>query len=362
MVETANLYNVGDKVKVVDYLNDDMCNVVEEMEQYAGREMTIKKVNSYSYLLEEDTEQWCWNAHMLEKPKAQSQPFKVGDTVKVVEGIGWHEWCSKGMEGLEGAIATIISIDETEDEGLDIGLAGINGDKSVNGYSWNDQNLQLHFDQKREAKKFEVGDKVRVRKGLKADMENFIDSMEEFIGEEFVITYKYSNSYAIGNDWNWHDYMLELVEPAKPIVLTKPKVYLAAPFFNDKEIAFVSTVEHILRSKGLEVWSPRENQLDDKGLVHGTAEWSKAIFDNDIKNLEAADIVVAIMHGNYSDAGTAMEVGFAFNAMIPVVAVHVGEDSNLMIHEAAHANLKLEELVSYDFDILPEKKYEGKMF
>ena len=138
------------------------------------------------------------------------------------------------------------------------------------------------------------------------------------------------------------------------------RVYLASPFFNEREISFVEKVEKILRNKGITVWSPRDNQLDRHEA--GTPEWSLDIFRNDVKFVDWAECVVAIYDGNYMDSGTAWEIGYAYGTSKPVIVVHVGENSNLMVHESAHANLTLEELESYDFELMPSKRYEGAMF
>ena len=138
------------------------------------------------------------------------------------------------------------------------------------------------------------------------------------------------------------------------------KVYLASPFFNEKEIKYVEQVEEILEAKGLNVWSPRKHQLDR--YEAGTTAWSLDIFNNDVKFVRACDIMVTIYHGNYSDSGTAFECGLAYGINMPNIVVHVGEDSNLMVHEGAHANLTVEELKDYDFNELKATRYEGKMF
>ena len=138
------------------------------------------------------------------------------------------------------------------------------------------------------------------------------------------------------------------------------KVYLASPFFNDKELEILSQVEKILDDKGLTVFKPKDNQFNE--LEAGSNPWSLATFNNYKKFIDWADIVVAVYHGNYSDSGTAWEIGYAYGTQKPVVVVHVGEASNLMIHEGSHANVSLEELKEYDFKYMPSKEYKGEMF
>ena len=139
------------------------------------------------------------------------------------------------------------------------------------------------------------------------------------------------------------------------------KVYLASPFFNYVELQYVEEVEKILSDKGLEVFSPRLNE-DRNEDTRQQSWWSKQTFENDVKHIDWADCVVMLYHGGYSDSGTAWECGYAYATGKPVIVVHLGKDSNLMIHEGCHSNIKLEELLDYDFNVLPKKEYKGTMF
>ncbi|MEK3978139.1 nucleoside 2-deoxyribosyltransferase [Psychrobacillus sp. FSL K6-2836] len=138
------------------------------------------------------------------------------------------------------------------------------------------------------------------------------------------------------------------------------RVYLASPFFNDKEVEVLEQVEKILEEKSLKVFSPMRNPMD-KQIQIGSRQWSIETFMNDIKYIKWSEIVVGIYHGNYSDSGTAWELGYAYATDKPVILVHIGENSNLMVHEGAHANITLEELKDYDFDQLASSFYSGEM-
>lgn len=138
------------------------------------------------------------------------------------------------------------------------------------------------------------------------------------------------------------------------------RVYLASPFFNDKEVEYLERVEKILEEKSLKVFSPMRNPVDEQVQV-GSRQWSIETFMNDIKYIKWSEIIVGIYHGNYSDSGTAWELGYAYATDKPVILVHIGENSNLMVHEGAHANITLEELKDYDFDRLASSFYTGEM-
>lgn len=135
------------------------------------------------------------------------------------------------------------------------------------------------------------------------------------------------------------------------------KVYLASPFFNDEEIKTMESVLEILRSKDLEVFAPFEHQ--NKHLEFGSMEWRKATFKSDIDAIYESDIMVAILDGNYSDSGTAFEIGAYYELKKPIIVVNPnGKTINLMIAESLHAVItSFEELKKYDFNELKAIPY-----
>ena len=139
------------------------------------------------------------------------------------------------------------------------------------------------------------------------------------------------------------------------------KIYLASPFFNDEELKNVKKAEEILMKRGFQVFSPRLNEVRNDENTQ-SALWSKETFMNDKRFIDWADVVVMLYYGGYSDSGTAWECGYAYGTHTPVVVVHLGNDSNLMVHEGNHSNIKLEDLATYDFDKMPALPYNGKMF
>jgi nucleoside 2-deoxyribosyltransferase len=134
------------------------------------------------------------------------------------------------------------------------------------------------------------------------------------------------------------------------------RVYLASPFFNDEEIERVAFVERVLRSKGLDVFSPREHQIQE--LEFGSKKWRDAVFANDVTNIHKADLVVAVCS---KDEGTNWEIGYAYANRIPIILFNESMTSlNLMISDSIHAYISSrEELEAYDFEKMPHKRYEG---
>ena len=139
------------------------------------------------------------------------------------------------------------------------------------------------------------------------------------------------------------------------------KIYLASPFFNDEELKNVKKAEEILMKRGFQVFSPRLNEVRTDENTQ-SALWSKETFMNDRRFIDWADAVVMLYYGGYSDSGTAWECGYAYGTHTPVVVVHFGNDSNLMVHEGSHSNIQLEDLATYDFNKMPSLPYNGKMF
>ena len=138
-------------------------------------------------------------------------------------------------------------------------------------------------------------------------------------------------------------------------------IYLASPFFNDFELECVKRAEEILLDRGFELFSPRLHEVREN-KEENLSLWAQKTFEMDRDNIDRADCMVMLCHGGYSDSGTAWECGYAYGTNTPVVVVHIGKDSNLMVHEGCHSNITLDELETYDFIKMPAKQYEGKMF
>jgi nucleoside 2-deoxyribosyltransferase len=143
-------------------------------------------------------------------------------------------------------------------------------------------------------------------------------------------------------------------------------IYLASPFFCDKEINRVKKMAEILRAKGHEVFVPMEHQ--NKHLEFGSVAWRKATWQSDVDAIDKADVVYAIVsEGNYSDDGTAWEIGYAYANTKPIVVFNEGGEHpvNLMISDSLTTYLtSWDSLIAlkdqYAFD-LPSIEYTGKV-
>ena len=88
------------------------------------------------------------------------------------------------------------------------------------------------------------------------------------------------------------------------------KVYIAGPLFDDHERSYLEKISNILERNSFETFLPHR----DAGLVEGEFNIKKKsiIFDTDMKYLESADIVVALLTGRDVDSGTSAEIGYAY--------------------------------------------------
>ena len=134
-------------------------------------------------------------------------------------------------------------------------------------------------------------------------------------------------------------------------------IYLAGPFFNEKELEAVKRAEELIGARNdLYLYSPRRHEQQSQS---GTRQWSMDVFENVRSAIDRCDCVVMLYHGQYSDSGTAWECGYAYGIGKPVVVVQLREDSNLMVHEGSSTNITMEDLATYDFEGMPRNVYQG---
>ncbi|MGG1219386.1 nucleoside 2-deoxyribosyltransferase [Priestia endophytica] len=143
-------------------------------------------------------------------------------------------------------------------------------------------------------------------------------------------------------------------------------IYLASPFFKGFQTKRVERMAEILRAKGHEVFVPMEHQ--NKHLEFGSYAWRKATWQSDVDAIERADAVYAIVSdGNYSDDGTAWEIGYAHAKGKPILIFNENgeEPVNLMISDSLttyittwDALIALKDEFSFD---LPKMEYTGEV-
>ena len=107
--------------------------------------------------------------------------------------------------------------------------------------------------------------------------------------------------------------------------MKKEKIYLAGPFFNERETALIREFAARLRTE-YDVFVPMEHTAEGD-VPFGSFAWGHEIFGIDVEGLNGADFVVALDHGFTSDAGTAWETGYAYAQGKPSYIVAVGDPS-----------------------------------
>lgn len=148
------------------------------------------------------------------------------------------------------------------------------------------------------------------------------------------------------------------------------KVYLAAPFFSDSQIQKVEKLETALANNETvaSYFSPMRCQRPE-GLAEDvepfTPVWAKATMENDVKEVETADVIVAILDydGQDTDSGTAWELGYAIAKGKPTFLVRLEENGpgNIMLTERNTAFFtSAEQVETYDFMEAQMIPYTGK--
>jgi nucleoside 2-deoxyribosyltransferase len=77
------------------------------------------------------------------------------------------------------------------------------------------------------------------------------------------------------------------------------KIYLAGPLFSTAERAFNARLAGLMREMSIEVWLPQ-------GSEQGSMS-PRQIFEEDVRGIDWADVVVANMDGADPDSGTCWE-------------------------------------------------------
>ncbi len=108
------------------------------------------------------------------------------------------------------------------------------------------------------------------------------------------------------------------------------KIYLASPFFNEKEIQLIDKIKSLLDSLKIEWFSPKDFLMYDKA-IEGSA---KKCFDGNIKAMNECDYMIAIVDG--FDPGTLFEMGYFAGKKIIAFSNIKGRKLNVMLAQASY--------------------------
>ncbi|MBP2623238.1 nucleoside 2-deoxyribosyltransferase [Streptococcus oricebi] len=98
-------------------------------------------------------------------------------------------------------------------------------------------------------------------------------------------------------------------------------IYFASPLFSEMELAFNRQLVEQIRSRfpQVEVFLPQEQgQINDKNAYAD----SKMIAKLDTAAVLKSDLLIAILDGQIIDPGVASEIGVAYQAGIPILALY----------------------------------------
>lgn len=127
--------------------------------------------------------------------------------------------------------------------------------------------------------------------------------------------------------------------------MSKSRVYLAAPFFNNDQLLVVEALEHLILDTGFECFSPRlaenakaMNALFSSGLP-APYELKTAVFRDNCDNIDTAPFMIAVIDGR--DTGVTFEIGYAYRAGIPILTfTNQNFGMNLMLAQCTIGHCK----------------------
>lgn len=121
--------------------------------------------------------------------------------------------------------------------------------------------------------------------------------------------------------------------------MNKLKVYIAAPFFNKKQLERLVSVENEIESR-FDMYSPRK-QIQFKTGTKPDKKLRRWVLDNNLFAIERSDFVMAIT--DEKDLGTLFEVGYGYGIGKPIIYVSFtlgNKPFNLMLAETGVAVIK----------------------
>lgn len=104
------------------------------------------------------------------------------------------------------------------------------------------------------------------------------------------------------------------------------KIYLASPFFTEKELVVYKQAISLLRNAGYQVYVPQEHTIPNAWDL-SNQDWAQQVFVEDCYAIDDCEYVMVLNFGMYSDSGTAWEAGYAYGKGKTVVQVLCGGEN-----------------------------------
>jgi nucleoside 2-deoxyribosyltransferase len=116
-------------------------------------------------------------------------------------------------------------------------------------------------------------------------------------------------------------------------------IYIAAPFFNSKQIDFVMEIENILDEYDMEYFSPRSFGIIHKLSDEDKAKRIKAIYECNVEKICEADTMIAVIDD--LDTGTIWEMGYATAIDIDIISISNHDYGlNVMLANSVRCHIK----------------------
>lgn len=123
------------------------------------------------------------------------------------------------------------------------------------------------------------------------------------------------------------------------------KIYLAGSCGTDRR-THMAHIGMALRNAGYDVYCPFELQIPDAWSMSQEA-WAQKVFEEDIKAIDAADVVVFMSPGRESTAGTNWEQGYAYaKGKRCIVFQYTNKPTSLMSYCGCSSFYSLSEVVT----------------
>ncbi len=91
------------------------------------------------------------------------------------------------------------------------------------------------------------------------------------------------------------------------------RLYFASPLFNAAEVDFNARLAAAIEELGYQVYLPQRDGYEAGAAAAATDESrAKAIFDLDLENVLASDVLLCILDGPVPDEGVALELGIGY--------------------------------------------------
>lgn len=114
-----------------------------------------------------------------------------------------------------------------------------------------------------------------------------------------------------------------------------PRVYWAAPFFDNAWLAYNAACADRLRQDGITVFLPQEQAFNEPN--HSPS--AQDVFDGDLSQLRTCNALVAAIDGETIDAGVAAEAGLAYAYSIPILGLYTDIRRNRIGSGRSYKNL-----------------------